>query len=331
MRNGLYTSGILKSAKFNIPVIGVGNLTVGGAGKTPHVEYLIRLLSSYLSVATLSKGYKRKSRGFRMVNKNDTALTVGDEPLQYYLKYRNARVAVSESRSVGIPILLNQYPDTQVILLDDSYQHRSVDPGLNILLTEYSRPYVDDHLLPSGRLREWTSGADRADIIIVTKCPPDLRQDQGQLFREKLNLQSHQRLFFSKYIYGDLYNILDGHRRSLSDLDEIILVSAIANEEYLMQHVTQQVDTVHPVSYEDHHLYSPHEVSLIHQQYEQLTTTRKAIVTTEKDATRLILHRDFIIEKKLPIYILPVQVSFLWEEGIHFNTGVRDFLLNFRV
>lgn len=331
LRNGLYSSGLLKSARFNLPVIGVGNLTVGGAGKTPHVEYLIRLLSSYLNVATLSKGYKRKSRGFRIVNRNDSALTVGDEPLQYFLKYPYTNVAVSESRSVGIPILLNQYPETEVVLLDDSYQHRSVDPGLNILLTEYNHPYIDDHLLPSGRLREWASGADRADIVIATKCPADLTREAGVAFRERLNLQSHQRLFFSKYIYGDLYNILDGHRQSLPALEEVILVSAIANEAYLLDYVESIVPAVHPISYEDHHLYSPHEVSLIHQQYEQLTTFKKAIVTTEKDATRLILHRDFIIEKQLPVYILPVQVSFLWNEGVNFNTTIRDFLLNFKV
>jgi len=331
VRNGLYSNGLLKSAKFNIPVIGVGNLTMGGAGKTPHVEYLIRLLSSYLNVSTLSRGYKRKTKGFKIVDQSDTALTVGDEPLQYFLKYRNTKVAVSESRSIGIPLLLEKYPQTHVVLLDDSYQHRSVHPALNILLTEYDHPYNEDILLPAGRLREWPAGADRADIVIVSKCPDEIPIEEKSVFRANLSLKDNQKLFFSKYIYGDLYHLLDGHKRSLNDFDEVVLISAIANESYLMQHLTNEIETVHTMTYEDHHLYSPHEMSLLQQQYDQLASSNKAIITTEKDATRLVLHREFIIEKKLSIYILPAQVTFLWNEGVAFNTVIRDALLNFKI
>ena len=282
-------------------------------------------------MGTLSKGYKRKTRGFKIVNGQDTALTVGDEPLQYFLKYKKAKVAVSESRSVGIPILLNHFPETQVVLLDDSYQHRSVDPGLNILLTEHQRPYTEDVLMPGGRLREWASGADRADIVIVTKCPNEISASSHELYREKLRLNEHQKLFFTKYIYGDLYRLINGQRKSLEEFEEVILISAIANEAYLLSYVEAQVDRVHTMTYEDHHLYSPHEMSLLHLQFQQLTSDKKAIVTTEKDATRIALHKDFIIEKQLPIYILPAQVSFLLDQGMEFNTVVRDFLLGFRV
>ncbi|MCL4153106.1 UNVERIFIED_CONTAM: hypothetical protein GTU68_053341, partial [Idotea baltica] len=169
-----YDSGILKSTSFNVPVISVGNLSVGGAGKTPHVEYLIMLLQDYLNVAVLSRGYKRKSKGFRWVNRKDQVTQTGDEPLQFKRKFPETAVAVCESRNIGIPMMLQGKKDIQTILLDDAFQHRSVVPGLNILLTTYDEPYTRDYLLPSGRLREFRSSAKRADVIIVTKCPDDI-------------------------------------------------------------------------------------------------------------------------------------------------------------
>ncbi len=331
VRNGLYRWEILKSAKFNIPVIGVGNLSIGGVGKTPHVEYLIRLLSPFLQVATLSRGYKRQTKGFRILNQRDTSLTVGDEPLQYFLKYRQVVVGVSESRSIGIPMLLSRRPDIQVILLDDSYQHRSVIPGINILLTEYQRPYSHDILLPSGRLREWRSAADRADIVVVTKCPDKITKEEAIAFRAQLGLASGQQLFFSKYSYGHPYPILGGSPRALSDFEEVVLISAIAQTDYMMEYVLSQVESVHPMSFEDHHYFSPHEMSLLKLKYEQITDKRKAILTTEKDATRLILHREYIVAERLPIYILPARVTFLMEEGSIFDAAIKDFLLSFKV
>ncbi|MEL6122250.1 MAG: tetraacyldisaccharide 4'-kinase [Bacteroidota bacterium] len=330
VRNQLYDQGILKSTRFSVPVIGIGNLTVGGAGKTPHVEYLIRLLSPYLEMATLSRGYKRKTRGFRIIRRSDDALTAGDEPLQYFLKYKQVKVAVSESRSLGIPLLMDQYPETQVILLDDSYQHRSVTPAINILLTEYSRPYSTDQLLPVGRLREWKSAADRADIVIVTKCPEDVGEAEMSRMSSDLQLESRQQLYFSKYIYGSIYHLLKGVRGQLSNYDEIILITAIANESYLLDYVRQHCDQVYPMSYEDHHIFSAHDLSVLGHQYRELSSERKCIITTEKDATRLFLHKGFINDKDLPIYILPIAVEFLGDKGVSFNTDVRDRLLAFQ-
>ena len=331
MRNLLYSTGIVKSTSFDIPIIGVGNLTLGGAGKTPHVEYLIRLLSPFLQVATLSRGYKRKTKGFRLVHRRDNALSVGDEPLQYFLKYPHVRVAVSESRSIGIPMMLSQHPEIQTILLDDSYQHLSVTPGLNILLTEYDSPYSDDVLLPAGRLREWRSGASRADVIVVSKCPDTLSPEERKDMHHRLKIESHQQLFFSKYIYGKLYHMINGSRADISDFDAVILVSAIANENYLYRYVAGQNPNVHTMSFEDHHLFSPHEMSILKQQYDHLSETQNvAIISTEKDATRLILHRDFILQAKLPLHILPVQVAFLDEDKKGFDDTVKSFLINFK-
>jgi len=330
IRNRLYDWGILKSSTYNLPVIGVGNLTLGGAGKTPHVEYLIRLISPYLVTGILSRGYRRKTKGFRVVERSDTSLTAGDEPLQYRLKYPNITVAVSESRSIGIPLMLQRRPDIQVVLLDDSYQHLSVAPGLNILLTEYYRPYSEDQLLPMGRLREWRSGADRANLIIVTKCPEQLNEDEVAALKTSLNLMPHQKIYFSRYIYGLPYHIIRGTRHDLADYDELILLSAIADESYLLDFLYQKAERVHKMIYEDHHYFSPHEISLLQQMHENLKHKNAAIVTTEKDATRLILHQKFIREHDLPILVLPIQVSFMNEDGPAFDLAIQNYLLSFK-
>lgn len=330
VRNKLYQWGILKSASFNIPVIGVGNLTLGGAGKTPHVEYLIRLLSPYLKIATLSRGYGRKSRGFKMVQSRMNAKEVGDEPLQYFLKYPDIKVAVSESRSIGIPLLLNQHPEINTVILDDSYQHLSVTPGINILLTEYSSLYTDDYLLPVGRLREWKNGAQRANIIVVTKCPFALSEEERIKIINKIKPKKDQTVLFSKYIYGTPYNILNGSRLPLSASKEVVLLSAIANEAYLEEYLYQTVEEVHNMAYEDHHYFSPHEVSLMKQLYDQVEPKEKVIITTEKDATRLILHKKYLEAHQLPVYVLPVQVEFLNDDGLIFNDLMKEFLMNFK-
>ena len=330
IRNALYQWGIIRAVSFNIPVIGVGNLTLGGAGKTPHVEYMIRFLNPFIELATLSRGYKRKTRGFRIVKSSDSALEVGDEPLQYHLKYPDVHVAVSESRSIGIPLLLNQFPKIQAIVLDDSYQHLSVRPGLNILLTEFNQLYTEDFLLPAGRLREWPSASSRADVIIVTKCPDQLDTNHRNSILASLRPNQGQSVYFSKYVYGSLYSMSSGNRLDLSTFEEVLLVTGIANESYLLDHIETKVAKVHTMSFEDHHLFSPHEVSNIKLAFENMAGAKKAIITTEKDATRLLLHKEFIRDNQLPIFILPLKVSFLDDDGVLFNQKVKDFLLNFK-
>ncbi len=332
MRNLLYDLELLKSVKYNLPVISVGNLTVGGAGKTPHVEYLIELLKDYLNVATLSRGYKRKSKGFKFVQIQDSVLASGDEPLQYKKKYPEMVVAVSESRALGIPEIVKNYPSTNVILLDDAFQHRAIEPGLNILLTDYSNLYVDDLLLPAGRLREWRSAAQRADIIVVTKCPFDSDMIDKNGIIQRLNITESQKVFFSYYKYGDPYYMYNANYRvKLAQVESIVLVSAIAKLDYLMEYLDTHVETVSNFKFEDHHIYTEHEVSLLAQAHQENVSEKKLILSTEKDATRLDLHRKYLLDKKLPVYILPVKVAFHYAEGRTFDDYIKDFLLKFKI
>jgi tetraacyldisaccharide 4'-kinase len=331
LRNLLYEWKLLKSVSFSIPVIGVGNLSIGGAGKTPHVEYLIRLLNPFLSIATLSRGYKRKTHGFRLVNNQDDATTAGDEPIQFFKKFRDVAVAVSESRSIGIPLLLKSNPGIEVILLDDSFQHRSVTPGLNILITDYNSPYSSDFLLPAGRLREWKRSADRADIIIVSKCPNELTPATAEEVKKSLDTVPGQHVFFSKYRYLIPYHLFYGHRLNLDSVESALLICAIANVDYLLSYLNSRNIEVYSMQYEDHHYFSPHDLSILKQQYSNLPEKRKIIITTEKDATRLALHRPFIERERLPIFILPVEVEFLLDQGKEFDDQVKSFLINFKV
>ncbi len=201
-RNYCYRRGLLKGISFSVPVISVGNLSVGGAGKTPHIELLIRNLRDHVHIATLSRGYRRKTKGFQLVKPTSNAEEVGDEPLQFARKFPDVLVAVAEERAFAIPQIVGARPATELILLDDAFQHRAVQPGLNILLTQYNLPFTRDYLLPSGRLREWRSAYARADVIIVTKCPPVLDAAAAQRLREEIDPLPHQTLYFTYYDYG---------------------------------------------------------------------------------------------------------------------------------
>ena len=253
-RNWTYERGIQKSISFSVPVISVGNLTVGGAGKTPHIEYLIRGLEPYLNIATLSRGYRRKSKGFIHVQPHMDANMVGDEPLQYARKFPNLTVTVAEERAFAIPEIMARKPDTQLVLLDDAFQHRTVKPGLNILLTTFDNPFTQDYLLPSGRLREWRSGYERADIIIVSKCPNDLDRATADALIEEIEPLPHQRVFFSYYDYAAPYYMLDHrYRLKMEENVSVLLISAIANTDYLLEHLHRQSPHVQTLDYEDHH------------------------------------------------------------------------------
>jgi len=325
-----YDSGILKSTSFNIPVISVGNLSVGGAGKTPHVEYLIMLLQDYLNVAVLSRGYKRKSKGFKWVNRQDQVTQTGDEPLQYKRKFPETAVAVCESRNTGIPMMLQGKNDIQTILLDDAFQHRSVTPGLNILLTTYDNPFTKDYLLPSGRLREFRSSSKRADVIIVTKCPKDIKPSDYKRYREELSPAAHQRLFFSSYEYADPYYMYNPTiKKKLTRDTKVILLAAIANVEYLLDYLDVNADIVQLLKYEDHHYFKESEVILLEKILSEINDPNTIVITTEKDVMRLDVHRDRIIKSKIPIFALPIKVKIHPENEYDFDQSIKDFLINF--
>ncbi|MCB0546065.1 MAG: tetraacyldisaccharide 4'-kinase [Phaeodactylibacter sp.] len=331
MRNALYNRGLLKGVEFNVPVISVGNLSVGGAGKTPHIEYLIRLLKDYIEVATLSRGYRRKTKGFLNVKRQMNAEQVGDEPLQFKRKFPDIQVTVSESRTFAIPKIMMDRPETQVVLLDDAFQHRSVKPGLNILLTEYSRPFTRDYLLPSGRLREWRSAYQRADIIIVSKCPLVLAPEEKEAMIREIDPLDHQKIYFSYYRYGKPYYIFNPrYVLELNPEMDVLLISAIANTDYLVEYLDQQASSVRILEYEDHHYFTKYDVGQLKAKFDQLESEKKAIITTEKDAMRLEMHRQFLVGDRIPVFAIPVEVQFHFGEGEQFDQIVRDFLLNFK-
>ncbi len=331
IRNTLYESELVKSTKFSLPVISVGNLSIGGAGKTPHIEYLIRLLSPYLNVATLSRGYKRKTKGFRFVRPADNVLDAGDEPLMYARKHRGAVVAVGESRAIAIPQIVAKYPNLQTVLLDDAFQHRSIKPALNVLLTTWDEPFTRDYLMPSGRLREWRSAYSRADIIIVSKCPPSISFEEKAMMIQEINPRDHQKIFFSYYQYGYPYNFYNPRQQIKLDKElDVILISAIANTNYLLSYLEEEVEDIHHMNYEDHHLFSDLDIEYIDTVYKNRDSKRKLILTTEKDAMRLDLHRKKLSELNIPIYVLPMQVQFHDNDQERFDNDIKDFLLKFK-
>ncbi len=332
LRNSLYGTKLLRSISFSVPVISVGNLSIGGAGKTPHIEYLIELLRPYINVAVLSRGYKRKSKGFKIVNAQDQVRDAGDEPLQYRRKYQDIAVAVSESRATGIPELIKYFPAAQCVLLDDAFQHRSVQPGLNILLTEYDLPFTEDYLLPVGRLRENRSGAQRADVIVVSKCPETIAPELREAMTQAIDPQGHQLVLFSKYSYFSPYAIFNPSERiSLEEDTAVLLLCAIAASEYLESYVSEQVSEVITYKFEDHHYFTDRDLSTLQRSFENRVEKNKIILTTEKDAVRLWEHRSFIQHHHLPVYVLPIKVDFLDQDGVIFDKLAKDYLLNMKV
>ena len=329
-RNELYKNGHFKSVKFSLPVISVGNLSVGGTGKTPHVLYLIGLLKDHFPVGMLSRGYKRKTSGFKIVNYRDTAAMTGDEPLLIKRKYPDINVAVSEDRAAGIPMLLSQAPEIQTVILDDAYQHRGVRPSLNILLTTYSKPYYEDYILPSGRLREWPTGADRADIIIVTKCPSDITEVDRQRLLTGLSAKD-QSVYFTQYGYGAPYYIFNpNYRLHWTEDLEVILLTGIAENEYLFNYVAGQVNNTYTRFYGDHHAYEDRDIDQIIEMYDNLESKKKVIVTTEKDAVRLGAFRERLVKHGIPIFAIPIEVSFLFGDQDKFNSEIKQRLLEFK-
>ncbi len=332
IRNLFYRIGVLRSVRFDLPVISIGNLSVGGAGKSPHIEYMLRWLDQYIGVAVLSRGYGRKTMGYRPVTVIDNAEQVGDEPLQFKRKFPDIPISVCESRALGVPEIVKRTPETQCVLLDDAFQHLAVTPALNILLTEFNRPFTRDWLLPAGRLREWRYGYRRADIIVVTKCPVDLTQQQRFEMLTEIDPYPRQRIYFSRYQYGQPYELLRPDVRRPLDLEtHVLLVSAIANTDYLLQYLGAEAASVQTLEFEDHHYFNESDLLDMQRRFEALPQRNKIILTTEKDAVRLELHENFLRENQLPVLVLPVEVSFCDNDELDFQADVKQVLLEFKV
>ncbi len=328
VRHFLFNIGILKSTSFPIPVIGVGNLSLGGTGKTPFVEYLVRLLIEENNIATLSRGYGRKTKGFRLANSESTYETIGDEPMQYYYKFGNKiTVAVDENRKNGITQLLKADKKPNVVLLDDSFQHRYVKPGLSILLTDSHKLYKDDYLLPAGTLRDTVSAAKRADIIIVTKTDKILSPFTRKDIVEKLCIKPNQHLFFSYISYGKFFPFPGVNK--FDDTQKpglIILFSGIANPAPLIERVRMLCGEIITIQFSDHHMYNEKDLLKIKNEYDTAFPRRKIILTTEKDAMRLINSPYFRLLKDLPLYYIPIRVKIHKQDSLTFRNQITDYV-----
>ncbi len=329
LRNMAFELGILKSRSFDVPVISVGNITVGGTGKTPHVEYLVKHLKDLFHVAVLSRGYKRKSKGFIIAKAQTTMPEIGDEPYQMKQKFPDVTVAVDKSRCHGIEELTSNDKGLDVILLDDAFQHRYVKPGVNILLVDYHRLVIYDALLPAGRLREPLSGKDRADIVIVTKCPKDLKPMEYRVITKAMSLYAYQSLFFTCLEYGDLQPMFGelGKLRGLEELREhhVLLLTGIASPEQIIHDLTPYTKNLTPLTFADHHQFKRKDIQLINETFEQLSEPR-CIITTEKDATRLHDAEGLSEEVRKSIYTLPVNIHFMLEQEETFNQYIIGYV-----
>lgn len=327
LRNRLFDKNILKSTSFNLPIICVGNLSAGGTGKSPMVEFLLKLLHTDMEVAVLSRGYKRKTRGYALANPRTTALEIGDEPMQFHQKFPDVSIAVGEERVVAIPQLLHDKPDTKVIVLDDAFQHRTVRAGLNIVLTDHSNLFTRDWFLPTGDLRDEKASYQRADVLVVTKCRPDLSQAERNTIVEEIGPLAHQRVFFSSIRYGIPYHILHREAMTIDDNMEVLLVSGIANPAPLKKYLHENSKTYYEIPYSDHHIFSIDDLKDIVKRFDAIPTSNKIILTTEKDAVRLVKFEQQL--KELPVYVIPIEVQFLFEEQPVFSDIITTFIREF--
>jgi tetraacyldisaccharide 4'-kinase len=314
VRNYLYNIGHKSSFKFDVPVISVGNLNVGGSGKTPRTEYIIRLLSVNNKLATLSRGYGRRSKGFRVANENDNATTIGDEPYQLFRKFNdNVIVTVGEDRAFAIPNILQESDDIDAILLDDAFQHRAVTPSFSILVTDYNRPFTRDYVLPAGNLRESRRGASRADVVVVTKCPSQkVAMDAYTIDIQKY--AGNKPVFFTTLKYGDL--IPFGNLSTPTG--KIVLVTGIANPKPLVEHLVMRFETVKHFQYRDHHSFTESDLNEIHFEVQQRSDV--SILTTEKDMVRL---RSMPGVAAHPWFYIPVEIEFI-KNGSEFDTLIAQ-------
>ena len=339
LRNTLFDNGVLKQKEYPVPLICVGNLTVGGTGKTPHIEYIINLLSDQYKVAVVSRGYKRKSKNLQVVQLNSDVKRVGDEPLQIKLKYPNATVIVDKDRRNAIEYLLAQEKDLQpdVILLDDGYQHRYVKPSLSILLVDSNRPIYEDTLLPAGRLREPLRRKDRAAIVVVTKCSNEMQPINFRIFANGLNLFPFQYLYFTSIVYDRLKPVFPAITQDTYSLDDIrkkqvLLVTGIATTKSLEDKLSKKTYNLHTLFFPDHHFYDKDDIETIEKQFADLLGD-KIVITTEKDSVRLQSLPYLSNELKEKLFYLPIKVSFIEDrENESFNkkiiNHVRDYQKN---
>ncbi|MFZ6051739.1 tetraacyldisaccharide 4'-kinase [Halocola ammonii] len=326
VRNKLFDLGVIKSYEAEIPSIVVGNLSAGGTGKTPHTELLVRILHQEYFTAILSRGYGRKTRGFVMADEGLTADDLGDEPFQFHEKFGEVMIAVDENRERGIKMLMKQVPEPDVILLDDAFQHRKVKAGLYILLTSFSCPFYSDLPLPTGNLRDNKSQRKRADIIIVTKCPPFIGEEKKKQITDRIKPLPHQKVLFSSIHYAKPKAVFQN--KDFQDFEEAVVVTGIANPAPLLSELEGKFDKIVHKKFPDHHSFTKADIRSITRAFDKLESNRKCIITTEKDAMRLKNHSEKGKLSELPLFYIPIEIQLLdcmkWFEE-HIVTFINDF------
>ncbi|MFT4755873.1 MAG: tetraacyldisaccharide 4'-kinase [Vicingaceae bacterium] len=330
LRNFMFGIGLFSSEEYPFPVISIGNLSVGGTGKTPHAEYIISHLRKRFKLASLSRGYGRKTKGYKLATAGDNANSIGDEPFQIFQKFDDIHVAVAEKRKEGIRQLRKLDHPPQIIVLDDAFQHQSVKPGLNILLTDYSKLYKDDLILPSGRLREWKSGAKRADLIIVTKSPSVLSPLEIRRISQSLNPQDYQKVFFSYINYKkaiplnrtaiELYKEKDKFKTRA-----VLLVSAIANPDSLILHLKRSAKEVQHLSFKDHYYFKAKDYKTIKTKLDNLLSQKRALVITEKDAVKF----DASQFNDVPVFSIPITIKFHEHQELSFSEEIDNYVRSY--
>lgn len=330
LRNRLYDWQLLKSVKFDLPVISVGNITVGGTGKTPHTEYLISMLQENFRVAVLSRGYRRKTKGFVVAAFDSTVSQVGDEPLQIKQKFPRITVSVCENRVIGVEKLLSAAPKPEIILLDDAYQHRRISPGLNILLIDSNRPPLQDYLLPAGLLREPVAEIRRADVVVFTKCPDAISPSLKDKLLKLFTLTPKQEVFFTTFRYGGLKPVFPEYQPANQTIamknSEVIALTGIANPHPFYQWLENQGFKIHRMSFPDHYSFTEKDIESILRIFEKILSENKWIVTTEKDAVRLRDLQTADVRLKKILWYTRIEVEFLEDKKQKFNKIIFDYV-----
>jgi tetraacyldisaccharide 4'-kinase len=331
-RNFLYNSGILHKYDFDVPVICIGNITVGGTGKTPHSEYIIGILNEKFNVALLSRGYMRKSRGFRFATPEMSPEEVGDEPLQICRKFTEITVAVDADRVHGVNTIIKEHPETEVIILDDGFQHRKILPGFSILLTDYSRLMIHDHLLPYGNLRESVINMYRADMILVTKCPEDISPISRRIIVKEINKAAYQNLYFTTVVFMDPLPVFREikeraiYHNGTTRKATIVLITGIANPAQLKDYISKMAEEVIHLNYPDHHMFTEKDLMKISETFNSVASPEKVIITTEKDAVRLREFTNIAESLKASFFYIPIGIKFLNEDKEEFDNLIIDYV-----
>jgi tetraacyldisaccharide 4'-kinase len=332
VRNFLYDTRILPSVEFPFPVICVGNITVGGTGKTPHTEYITRLLKDIFKVATLSRGYKRKTSGFWEATSSSLVSEIGDEPMQIYRNFPDVRVTVDRNRVHGVKMILEVYPETQVIILDDGFQHRRITPGYSILLSDYERLIARDHMLPYGNLRESKGNMRRADIILITKSPENISPIQRRLIVKEIDKSPYQNLYFTTFRYKPPVPVFTNEtaadqQQVLSGVDcGIVLVTGIANPRPLKEYLDKSYSEITHLSFPDHHNFDEKDLQTISSAYNKLKSVTRYLFTTEKDAVRLREFTNIAEPHRSAFFYIPIDIHFLNSDKEEFDNLIIDYV-----